>query len=137
MPIEKDKSKKGGARPGAGRKAFVPTADERRQVETLAGLGLRQPEIASLVRGGISLATLLRHFPRELANGVAKASSQIAQSLYKQAMAGNTAAAIWWTKARMGWREETKVDHTSSDGSMSPPTRIELVAFDHPSPGDE
>lgn len=128
MPIEKDKTKKGGARPGAGRKPFVPTPTERKQVETMAGLGLRQPEIALLVRDGISLATLLRHFRRELTRGTAKASSQVAQSLYQQALAGNTTAAIWWTKARMGWSEKVAVDHTSSDGSMSPPTRIEIVS---------
>lgn len=39
-------------------------------------------------------------------------------------------AALNWLKNRQPdkWRDKQEIDHKSSDGSMTPPTRIELVA---------
>ena len=103
------KKKVGGARPGAGRKPFVPTPEERAEVEKLAGIGLPQAHIAVLIRGGISIPTLQLHFERELVTGKAKANSAIGQTLWAKAMNGDTAAAIWWSKAQMQWSETSKV----------------------------
>ena len=35
----------------------------------------------------------------------AEANSQVAQTLFKKAIAGDTTAAIFWLKCRAGWRE--------------------------------
>lgn len=113
---------------GRGQPKFEPTEAERQLVESLAGLGVPHLDICLLVRDGIDRKTLERRFPRELRRGKAKANAKVAQSLFQQATAGNTTAAIWWTKTQMGWREETKVDHTSSDGSMAQPARIIIEA---------
>ena len=43
----------GGARDGAGRKPFEPTAKERQQVEAMAGVGLPHDQIGALVRDGV------------------------------------------------------------------------------------
>lgn len=45
---------------------------------------------------------------------------------------GNAAVTIFALKNRVAdeWRDKQEVDHQSSDGSMSPPTRVELVAPD-------
>lgn len=45
---------------------------------------------------------------------------------------GNAAVTIFALKNRVAdeWRERQEVDHQSSDGTMSPPSRIELVAPD-------
>ena len=103
-PMQK-KHNRGGARPGAGRPAFVPTADERKNVETLSGYGLPIDQIAVLVRDGISVDTLRAHFEAELKSGKAKANGQIAQTLFQKAMSGSETAMIWWTKAQMRWSE--------------------------------
>lgn len=110
----------GGAREGAGRPEFVPTDEERKQVEALSGYGLPQEQIAILVRTGIHLDTLKVHFRTELDSGKAKANAKIGQTLFQQAMSGNTTAAIFWAKTQMRWREPQEIDHKSSDGSMSP-----------------
>ena len=104
-----EKRKVGGARPGAGRKPFVPTADERAKVEELSGYGLPLEHIAVLVRNGISIPTLREKFETELIAGKAKANRAIGQTLWAKAMAGDTAAAIWWSKAQMGWSETQKL----------------------------
>lgn len=51
---------------------------------------------------------------------------------FRAKVAPDVTAAIFWLKNRRAadWREKQEVDHTSSDGSMTP-TRIELVAPGH------
>lgn len=92
-----------------GRPAFVPTDRERAQVEALAGFGLPIKSIAILVRDGIDHETVMKHFRKELDRGKAKANAKIGQTLFQQAINGNTAAAIFWAKAQMGWRESMDI----------------------------
>mgnify|MGYP000001795943 CR=1 FL=1 len=106
----------GGSREGAGRPAFVPTDQERAQVAALSGVGLPQDQIACLVRDGIHVETLRSHFAKELAEGKAKANSQVARSLFQKAVAGDTASAIWWTKTQMRWSEVQKHEVSGPDG---------------------
>ena len=41
----------------------------------------------------------------EMDLGMVKANAKVAETLFWQATEeGNTAAAIWWTKARISWR---------------------------------
>lgn len=51
---------------------------------------------------------------------------------FRAKIAPDVTAAIFWLKNRRkdDWRDKQELDHTSSDGSMTPPTRIELVAPD-------
>lgn len=98
----------GGARPGAGRPAFVPTDEERGQVEKYAGLGLSYDQISALVRDGIHRLTLMEHFQRELELGKAKAHAKVGGKLFQKAMEGDTASLIWWTKTQMRWAETQK-----------------------------
>ena len=48
---------------------------------------------------------LVSAFRAELDRGMAQAHCDVAKSLYDQAVGGNVTAAIWWTKAHMGWSE--------------------------------
>lgn len=110
----------GGAREGAGRKPFEPTAKERQQVEAMAGVGLPHDQIAALLRDGVCVDVVRDNFAHELKAGKAKASAKIGQTLFNRAIGGETAALIWWTKSQMGWKEKRELDVTSSDGTMSP-----------------
>jgi len=105
---QKEPGKKKGTPGTPGRKKFVPTDEERRQVELLAGLGIPVAKIALLVRGGIGQSTLYRHFAADMQRGQARADSEIAQTLYQQAMSGNTAALIFWAKTRLRWSEKVQ-----------------------------
>lgn len=118
----------------AGRPSHEPDEVKRSTVMAMAGYGIPEADIAKALR--IDPKTLRKHYRDELDTGHIRANTRVAQSLYEQATTGNVTAAIWWTKARMGWSEKTHLDHTSSDGSMSPPTRIEIVAPDADRPKD-
>jgi hypothetical protein len=52
--------------------------------------------------------------------GKARAIGTVAKGLVKQAMDGNTSAAMFYLKTQAGWRETQHIDHSSSDGTMSP-----------------
>lgn len=81
----------------------------------MSGYGVPQDDIACML--DIAPKTLREHFRRELDVGIAKANARIGQTLFQQATGGNTAAAIFWAKARMGWREKIGVEHSGADGA--------------------
>lgn len=119
----------GGAREGAGRKPFEPTENERKQVEAMSGYGLPIEQIAVLVRDGIDTDTLRKHFVKELTAGKAKANAQVGKTLFQKVMAGDTTAAIWWSKTQMKWSETVKNEHTGADGAPLEFTKIERVVI--------
>lgn len=87
---------------------FEPTAEQRRLARAMAGLGLPQDQIALLLE--VDPKTLRKHFRDDLDRGMAEANVKIAQSLFNMATTGNNvAAAIFWMKARAGWREKHDV----------------------------
>lgn len=106
--------KNGGKRLGAGRKAFQPSDQQREQVTAMSGYGVPQDQIAALI--GISYETLHKYFKDELIRGKAKANYKVGKTLWSQATNGNTAAAIWWSKSQMGWKDSTKVELTGENG---------------------
>lgn len=134
--LEKPKAIKpnahGGAREGSGRKPFVPTDAERKQVEALAGVGLPQEQIGALLRDGVCVDVVRDNFAHELKAGKAKASAKIGQTLFNRAIGGETAALIWWTKSQMGWKEKRELDISNPDGTLKPPTAINIVPVDVP-----
>ena len=117
----------GGARPGAGRPAFEPTDAERKQVEAFSGYGLPIEQIAVLIRDGIHVDTLRAHFSSELVSGKSKANAQVGKTLFQKVMAGDTTAAIWWSKTQMRWAETQKHELTGADGAPLEFTKIERV----------
>lgn len=117
----------GGARPGAGRKPFEPTDDERKQVEIISGYGLPIEQIAVLIRDGIDADTLRKYFATELQSGKAKANAQVGKTLFQKVMAGDTTAAIWWSKTQMRWSEVQKHELTGADGAPLEFSKIERV----------
>jgi hypothetical protein len=117
----------GGAQPGAGRPEFEPTDAERKQVEAMSGYGLPIDQIAVLVRGGIHVDTLRKHFATELVSGKAKANGQVGKTLFQKVMAGDTTAAIWWSKTQMRWAETQKHELTGADGAPLEFAKIERV----------
>jgi hypothetical protein len=125
--VLKKRGQNGGARPGAGRPAFKPTDAERKQVEALSGYGLPIEQIAVLVRDGIDTDTLRKHFATELVSGKAKANGQVGKTLFQKVMAGDTTAAIWWSKTQMRWAETQKHELTGADGAPLEFAKIERV----------
>jgi hypothetical protein len=81
-----------------------PTDEQRQQAKLLSGYGIPQEQIATMLH--LDAKTLRRHYRRELDVGMIQANAAVAQSLFHMAVKDKIpSAAIWWTKARMGWRD--------------------------------
>jgi hypothetical protein len=90
------------------------TDNNRRIAEQMSGLGLPHEQIGAII--GIDDKTLRKYYQQELKIGKAKSSSNVAKTLYDKALNGDTTACIWWTKAQMGWKEKTHLEHTGENG---------------------
>jgi hypothetical protein len=111
---------------------FEPTEEQRRLVRAMAGFGIRQDDIAAHLE--IDPKTLRKHFRRELDRGTVEANAKVAQSLFNMTTQGNdVAAAIFWMKARAGWREKHDLEVTGKDGApLVPPPPPLTVTFVRP-----
>ena len=92
--------------------SYHPTEEQRRTVRAMAGYGVPHEGIATLLE--IDPKTLRRHYRKELDRGSVEATAKVAQSLFQMATVDkNVAAAIFWMKARAGWREKHEVQLTA------------------------
>ena len=113
----------------AGRPPKTLNDEQRAQVEALAAY-LSQEQIADYF--GIGKTTWFAMLQRDediserYKRGKAKAIAVVAQGLLQQARSGDKAAAMFYLKTQAGWRETNQIDHTSSDGTMTP-SSIERV----------
>tara|TARA_R110000796_G_scaffold163505_3_gene280443 strand:- start:6191 stop:6547 length:357 start_codon:yes stop_codon:yes gene_type:complete len=89
---------------------FEPTDDERKTVSLMCAVGVPQEGIALVIRDGIDKKTLRKHFRSELDTAMIKANAKVGGSLFNKAISGDTASAIWWSKARMGWKESSDLN---------------------------
>lgn len=111
-------------------KPRVLSKDEIALVSKLAGV-LTYEQLADLF--GIAQRTFdnIRERQPEVnaayKRGRAEIIGKVAQSLVQDALDGDTTSRIFFLKTQAGWRETTRLDHTSSDGSMKPQV-IEIVA---------
>ena len=113
-----------------------PTEEQRKTVRAMSGYGIRHDDIATLLE--IDPKTLRKHFRRELDRGSIEATAKVAQSLFNMATVDkNVAAAIFWMKARAGWREKHEVQvttqpmHELSDAELDHVIKEELTQFVH------
>jgi hypothetical protein len=107
------------------RKAFVVNEAIREKVRHLAGVGVRQDDIAKII--GCAPKTLRKRCRDDLDRGVAEANAMISGYLFAAAKGGNVAAQIFWLKTRAHWRE-TVPDHSApgSDTEASSPVVLLL-----------
>lgn len=102
-----------------------PTKATRDTVQMHALVGTPQEIIADVLN--IDAKTLRKWYRAELDQSKAKANATIGGALFNKAKSGDTTAMIFWMKTQAGWREKQEIDHTSSDGSLTP-TRIIIEA---------
>lgn len=117
----------------AGKPEHVPTLQTRAEVSALKSFGVPLDDISAYI--GIDRKTLSKYYRTEIDTAQIKADAAVAKFLYGTASGralkdGATysdcvRAAMFWAKTRMGWRETNNVDHTSSDGSMTPKPAID------------
>lgn len=92
------------------RAPFSPTDEQLRTIEAMAGFGIRQEDIAFFM--GVSSRVLEKRCSDHLRRGKIRANTQVGQTLFQMATGtggqqANVAAAIYWTKSQMGWRQTT------------------------------
>lgn len=107
-----------------------PTDADRKQVEAMSGYGVPIEQIAAVTMGGIGLEALYNHFREELVAGKAKINAKVGQTLAQKALSGDTAAMIWWSKSRMGFREKVELEHSGAGGG---PIQSETTVLLEPS----
>jgi len=104
-----------------GRPQHKATAKGRETVERAASIGIPQLKIASIM--GMSIMTLRKHYAKELDHGTEQANVKVGAFLYDKATGkrgddhGAVVAAIFWLKARAGWRDRQDIVHQNPDGS--------------------
>jgi hypothetical protein len=107
------------------RTTFAVNDALRERVRYLAGLGVRQDDIAKII--GCAPKTLRKRFRDDLDRGVAEANATISGSLFANAKGGNVTAQIFWLKTRAHWRERTVTDEPASASSGEPNSEILLL----------
>ena len=104
-----------------GRPEYQPTAKQREQVLGDAGVGI--PHLAIAARLGISKMTLRKHFVEELQQGQDLANAKVGGFLFQKATGQKgddhsaVVAAIFWLKARAGWKDRQSVVIQNPDGT--------------------
>lgn len=83
-----------------------PTEETRDKISRYAAVGIPHDDISKII--GIDKKTMYKYYRDELDTAAAKANAAVGGALYNKAINGDTAAQIWWTKARLRWSE--KVD---------------------------
>jgi hypothetical protein len=89
-----------------GKPRHIPTDVLRAQVSAYQICGVPHHEIAHLI--GVNIRTLLKYYQFELTHAKNRANAIVNQRLFAQTKT-NPAAAIFWHKAQMGWRETQQV----------------------------
>lgn len=83
-------------------KPHEPSEKERKMVESMAGFGFAENEIARVLE--ITVPTLAKYYRTELDTGHLKANTQVAASLFRKCLGDGpqaVTACIFWLKTRM------------------------------------
>src|SRR5712672_1186492 len=116
-------------RPPMPRKPFVVNETVREKVRHLAGVGVRQDDIARII--GCAPKTLRKRCRDDLDRGVAEANAIVSGSLFAAAKGGNVVAQIFWLKTRARWRESAVQGDTASGSDAGGSSPVVLVLPDN------
>lgn len=96
------------------RKPHEPTDATRQLVSLHAAIGTPQEDIATAM--DIDAKTLRKHYRSELDKGATLANARVGKALFDKATSGDTTAAIWWSKTRMGWKDVSRIEGPGENG---------------------
>ena len=119
-----------------GRPSYQPSPADHEQVKNMHSVGLPESHICTYLN--ISLKTLRKHFRHELATAHVHKNMEVLNHLFAEAVSGQRiSAAIFWAKARCGFRSSGPLDlanvpKRSAFPSQSDfaPSVAEDIAFD-------
>jgi hypothetical protein len=118
-----------------GRPKWKPTPSDRKVAIALASVGIAQTEIAAALR--ISPMTLRKHLRPELDGAAQRANAAVITSMHHMATSGpisgvKYAAAQFWLKSRLGWREPARLEIIRPVSEMSEEELIARLELDDP-----
>lgn len=103
------------------RKPYEPNEKDRNIVRIAKCLeGCKEANIAKMLQ--IDVKTLKKYYSEELDLGKHELNRNMAVALYKNGIAGNVVAQIFWLKSRGGWKEKDQNDTVGED--LEPTTVI-------------
>ena len=111
------------------RTPFVVNQTVREKVRHLAGVGVRQDDIARII--GCAPKTLRKRCRDDLDRGVAEANAMVSGSLFAAAKGGNVVAQIFWLKTRAQWRERAAQSDAASGSGAGGNPPVVLVLPDN------
>jgi hypothetical protein len=111
------------------RKPFVVNDAVREKVRHLAGLGVRQDDIARIIR--CSPKTPRKRCRDDFDCEIAEANAIVSGSLFAAAKGGNVIAQIFWLKTRAQWRERAAPDDRAAGGDAEANSPVVLVLPDN------
>jgi hypothetical protein len=111
------------------RKPFVVNEAIREKVRHLAGIGVRQDDIAKII--GCAPKTLRKRCREDLDCGVAEANALVSGYLFAKAKGGNVTAQIFWLKTRAHWRENAVPSDAASVSDAERSSPVVLVLPDN------
>ena len=116
-----------------GRPRFEPTEEQRRNVEIMTGLGIPQTAICLMVRGPkgkpISLATLEKHFRKEIDTGATNLRTRVGNFMISVIMGSDPPPGFkpitdekvrgslleLFAAAQLNWRKTVRQEHANAD----------------------
>lgn len=104
--------------------AHKPTDANRRLVLGAVGRGATQSFLCAKL--GIDLKTLYKYYRYELDHGLSEAVDDMAGTLFRQAKAGSTSAAIFYLKCQARWSDKTEIVHS---GKVTTEATVNLEAM--------
>ena len=90
----------------------------------MVAYGIPEAQVAAVI--GCHYQTLHKYFDLELRTAHTRANAKVAETLFQQAINGNTTAMIFWLKCRAGWKEKHEVEHS---GEVALGTAIGVERF--------
>lgn len=100
----------------------------RKQVEQLAGLGLKDDQIALVV--DLKEATMQRRCRKELDKGRAVARATIAKTAFSMGTSGECPSmTMFLCKTQLGWRETQRVEFPDKNGEPQDLPQTGVVFF--------
>jgi hypothetical protein len=107
-----------------GRKPIAYDSDLGKQIYSLRSMGVSADVLAAKM--GISKMSLYKHYKEDMDKGFADLKIALHKTAFRQAATGNSAVLIFLLKILAGLSTVEKIDHVSSDGTMTPPSQVSL-----------
>lgn len=95
-----------------GDKKHNPDEKTRNYVESMAGVGLNQEQIAAVL--DIAPKTLRKYYDKELKTSKTKTIARVAGKLVEKAVSGDVSSMIFYLKTQAKWKEADDEDETKA-----------------------